>query len=105
MKTVIHLPTAQFEFIEQEFDKYMTPEEVKIEYNKLKEVLLDNRPDVSLAFTDYLCTLIDNDLSGKEYWGSPEGYAERPPNEQRIIQELKKFYKRLNAHLKEDKTY
>lgn len=36
MKTVIRVPTEQFAFVEQEFDREMTPDEVIEAYNALQ---------------------------------------------------------------------
>lgn len=99
MRTEIRIPTDQYAYVSV-FLEDATPQEIKQKYDEVKAVMAGQTvPDNT--FNEYLVKLIDEDLSSKKAWGSPEQYALLNKPQQDVVQALKRFLKRLNYQTKQ----
>ena len=94
MKTTIRVPTDQYAFIEQEFDRELTAEEAVAEYKKLQQTFIGG---FGLETKDWNRAL---DLYLNKGEGNTEEYQQMSKEQQGVIQELKKAFKRLEAKTK-----
>ena len=91
MKTVIRVPTEQFAFVEQEFDREMTPEAVIEAYNALQKAY---KGGSGLSTKEFNACL---DQYLKDGTGETEKFYAMDKEQQRVFQEIKKSLNRIKV--------
>lgn len=92
MKYQVQIPTVQFGFILAEFDG--TGERAVEVHKELLEAYNANKGDAGLAAKDWN-TALDSYINGNPM--APDTYYAMSPQQQKIIQELKKCFKRIKS--------
>jgi hypothetical protein len=84
----IHIPTAQYEFVEIDLPDSTTPVEVKTKYDEYVRAFKVNEGISTKEFNSALDRYLNDGT------GDTETYLNMSPDQQRIFQEIKKSIKR-----------
>lgn len=93
LNTKIRIPTAQYAYVEVDFEG--TPDEIKQKHDELLAIM-SNHPIADDAFNAYLVRVVNSDITE---WEDINYYEALSRPQKDVIQALKRFGKRLNAHL------
>ncbi len=95
MKTIIHIPTGDFAFIEQEFDEEMIPEAAIMAYTELKEKLKGGEGLNSKGID----ALLDSYFKGEGV--DPNQYDRLNPEQLKWVQAIKRSLARIKNYKEE----
>lgn len=101
MKYKLHLPTGDFAFIEQEVE-VDSPTEAVDAFKALLKAYKGESGGAGLTPKDWN-TALDSYINGNPM--APDTYYSMSPEQQKIIQELKKCFKRLKGKNNEYNPY